>query len=82
MSDKKYDSMSVADPEEIYRGFWDAAEEILNSVLFVMIGLSLLGAKASSYLAFIIPASIIIGLVSRFAGVLTSGAITGKKNIP
>lgn len=82
MSDKKYDSMSVADPEEIYRSFWDAAEEILNSVLFVMIGLSLLGAKASSYLAFIIPASIIIGLVSRFAGVLTSGAITGKKNIP
>lgn len=82
MSDKKCDSMSVADPEEIYRGFWDAAEEILNSVLFVMIGLSLLNAKPSEYLAFIIPASIIIGLVSRFAGVLTSGAITGKRNIP
>ena len=47
-----------------------------------MIGLSLLSAKASNYLAFIIPASIIIGLVSRFAGVLTSGGITGKKNIP
>lgn len=82
MANKKYDSMSIADPEEIYQGFWDAAEEILNSVLFVMIGLSLLSAGASSYLAFIIPAAVIIGLIARFAGVFASGAITGKKNIP
>ena len=82
MSDKKYDSISVTDPEGIYRSFWDAAEEILNSVLFVMIGLSLLNAKASEYLPFIIPAAVIIGLASRFVGVFTAGVINGKNKIP
>lgn len=82
MSHKKEDYMRVADPEMIYGDFWEAAEEILNSVLFVMIGLSLLNAKPSRYLAFIIPAAILIGLVARFAGVLITGIITGKRKIP
>lgn len=82
MSDKKYDSISVTDPEGTYRSFWDAAEEILNSVLFVMIGLSLLNAKVSIYLPFIIPAAVIIGLASRFVGVFTAGVINGKNKIP
>lgn len=82
MSDKKYDSISVTDPEDTYRSFWDAAEEILNSVLFVMIGLSLLNAKASEYLPFIIPAAVVIGLASRFVGVFTAGVINGKNKIP
>lgn len=82
MTAKKSDSIIITDTEGVYRSFWDAAEEILNSVLFVMIGLSLLSAKPSEYIWFIIPASIIIGLVSRFAGVMTAGAITGKRKIP
>lgn len=82
MTSKKMDSISITDPEDVYRSFWEAAEEILNSVLFVMIGLSLMSAKSSEYIWFIIPAAVIIGLVSRFAGVMTAGAITGKRNIP
>lgn len=82
MTSKKHDSLIITDPEDIYRSFWDAAEEILNSVLFVMIGLSLLSAKPSEYLWFIIPASIVIGLAARFSGVFTAGIITGKRNIP
>lgn len=82
MTDKKLDSITVTDPEGIYRSFWDAAEEILNSVLFVMIGLSLLSARASEYLPFIIPAAIVIGLASRFVGVIISGLINGKRSIP
>lgn len=82
MTDKKYDTMVVADPEGVYLSFWDAAEEILNSVLFVMIGLSLLSAKPSRYLAFIVPSAVIIGLAARFIGVFSAAVINGRRKIP
>ncbi len=82
MKNKYSDKFAVTDTKGIYHSFWDAAEEILNSVLFVMIGLSLLGAKASEYLPFIVPAAVVIGLISRFAGVFSAGAINRKHGIP
>lgn len=68
----------VADPENIYGIFWESAESILNAVLFVMIGLSLLSAEISSSILILVPAGIIIVIISRFVGVGISGLCIGR----
>lgn len=69
---------TVADPENIYGIFWESAESILNAVLFVMIGLSLLSAEMSSSILILVPAGIIIVIISRFVGVGISGLCIGR----
>lgn len=68
----------VCDPENIYGIFWESAESILNAILFVMIGLSLLSAQISSSILILIPAGIVIVIISRFAGVGLSGLCIGR----
>lgn len=70
--------IAVSDPEETYGIFWESAESILNAVLFVMIGLSLLSAQVSSSILIIVPATIIIVIISRFVGVGISGLCIGR----
>lgn len=82
MINKYRDSLCVDDQNDIYGIFWNAIEEILNSILFVMIGLTLLSAKVSQYIYLIIPCGIIIGLIARYIGVLISTFLSGRRSIP
>ena len=69
----------VVDPENLYENFWEIIENMLNSVLFVMIGLLVLNMTVSSYAAVAVPLAILILIVSRAIGVFISTVLTGKK---
>ncbi|MBR4718630.1 MAG: sodium:proton antiporter [Lachnospiraceae bacterium] len=79
--DKIERSVIVIDPSDFYRDFWEILENILNSVLFVMIGMLVINIKASRYAAIVIPASLIILVLSRATGVFISSILT-KNDIP
>ncbi|MCR5098132.1 MAG: sodium:proton antiporter [Lachnospiraceae bacterium] len=72
----------VVDPRGFYKDFWEIMETLLNSVLFVMIGVMVFTVDVSSYAAIIIPAAIIIVVLVRAFGVMVSTLINGEKNIP
>ncbi len=73
--------IKVIDEDNYYEDFWEILENILNAVLFVMIGLLVLKIELSKYVAIIVPASILILICSRAVGVFISSILTGK-NIP
>ncbi len=77
--DKMKRTVTVVDPENFYGDFWEIIESILNSVLFVMIGLLVLNMKMSPWAPIIVPAALLILILSRGAGVLVSTILTGKK---
>ena len=79
MMDKVRHTVAVVDREHFYRDFWEILENILNSVLFVMIGFTVMGAEASRYLYIVFPATIVALLVSRFAGVYFSTVLIGSR---
>jgi CPA1 family monovalent cation:H+ antiporter len=68
----------VVDPHEYYKDFWEILESILNAVLFVMIGLMLLDIEICRYAVIVIPAGIIILILSRAGGVFLSSVLTGR----
>ena len=72
----------VIDPNELYKNFWEIVETLLNSVLFVMIGLLVLNLDISKYIFIIAPAAILINVIARGFGVSVSSFLTGKRNIP
>ncbi len=72
----------VIDTRDLYKDFWDIMESLLNSVLFVMIGLLVLNLDISKYIFILAPAAIIINVCARSFGVSISSILTGKKNIP
>ncbi|MCR5802470.1 MAG: sodium:proton antiporter [Lachnospiraceae bacterium] len=72
----------VIDPHELYKDFWEIVENVLNSILFVMIGLLVLGLNVSRYIYIIAPAAILINILARGFGVFVSSVLTGRKNIP
>ncbi|HBA47449.1 MAG TPA: hypothetical protein DCZ91_06555 [Lachnospiraceae bacterium] len=72
----------VYDPDRLYADFWDILDSILNAVLFVMIGLSVLNVHVSSYILFIMPVAVLAVILSRFAGVALSSLLMGKHKIP
>lgn len=69
---------TVIDPRQLYADFWDIMESLLNSVLFVMIGLLVLNIQVSKFIYIILPAAIIINLIARAFGVSVSSIMTGK----
>lgn len=71
--------VKVVDPREYYRDFWEILESILNAILFVMIGLLVLDIEISRYIWIILPASILILIVSRALGVFMSSLMTGRR---
>lgn len=79
--DKIERSVMVIDPSEYYKDFWEILENILNSALFVLIGMLVLNIKISRYAPVIIPAALIILILSRAIGVFISSILT-KNNIP
>ena len=74
-------SVMVIDPSNFYEDFWEILENILNSVLFVMIGIMVLNIRISRFAYIVIPVSIIILILSRAIGVFISSILT-KNNIP
>jgi len=76
--DKMKRTIVVVDPENFYGDFWEIIESILNSVLFVMIGLLVLNMHISSFAVIVIPASLMILILSRAVGVLVSSLLTGR----
>lgn len=72
----------VVDPNDIYTDFWDIIDELLNSALFVIIGLTAFIIPINSKILWIIPTAIIINFVSRYISVLISGVVLGKGSIP
>ncbi len=72
---------TVIDPHNFYENFWEILEGILNSVLFVMIGLVVLGTSISPYAGIVIPGALVALILSRAAGVSVSTVLTGH-NIP
>ena len=80
--DKISRQRAVQDPHGMYNIFWDVADNILNAVLFAMIGITVLNVGVSNHIPVIIPAAIIIVIISRFAGVWVSTEATGKKRLP
>lgn len=74
-------SVIVVDPHNYYGDFWEIIENILNSILFVMIGLLALDINISRYAPIVIPVSIMILILSRAIGVFISSILT-KNDIP
>lgn len=74
--------VKVIDPKDLYMDFWEIVESLLNAVLFVMIGLTVLNVEISRYLAILFPAAILINVLARSSGVTVSCFLTGKRNIP
>lgn len=72
----------VTDPHNLYVDFWEVMDTILNAILFVMIGVSILDIEISKMIGIVIPLSIVAVIVSRFLGVALSGLMIGKKKIP
>ena len=76
--DKMERSVMVIDPHDFYRDFWEILESILNSALFVLIGMLVLNIRISSFAPVVIPFSLLILLMSRAIGVLISSILTGN----
>lgn len=72
----------VYDPHNLYNDFWDILDSILNAILFVMIGLSILNIGISTYIMVVLPTAIIAVILSRFMGVAISTLMLGRSKIP
>ncbi len=71
--------VEVIDQRDYYKDFWEILESMLNAVLFVMIALLVLNLKLSEYALLLLPASILLIILSRAFGVFISSLLTGKK---
>lgn len=72
----------VYDRHNLYVDFWDILDNILNAVLFVMIGLSVMNVHISSYILYVVPVAVVAVILSRFVGVALSSLLLGKGRIP
>ena len=74
--------IEVVDSKEMYDDFWNIIENLLNSMLYVLVGLMVISLNVNKQLLIIIPTAIILNFVTRFIGVSVSTILIGKKNIP
>lgn len=72
----------VYDRHNLYVDFWDILDSILNAVLFVMIGLSVMNVHVSAHIVYVVPVAVVAVILSRFAGVALSSLLLGKGRIP
>lgn len=73
---------AVVDSNNLYIDFWNIIDELLNSILFVLIGLTLFTMPFNFSILYLIPIAIIVNFISRYIGVFISCFLLGKKNIP
>lgn len=77
---EKYDNWrQVVDPENFYLHFWDVADALLNSMLFVLIGFSILYIPNHSHLIWLLLSAVVLNFIARFVGVYSSTLLIGKK---
>lgn len=72
----------VQDPEELYDDFWEVVDGILNAVLFMLLGLSVMNAQASCFLPVLFPVGIAAVFLSRYAGVRSCTFFMERGRIP
>lgn len=72
----------ITDPHELYVGFWHIIDDVINNVLFVLIGFSILTISFSVRSVWLCVLAVVIALVARAVGVLVSSLFIRKKNIP
>lgn len=72
----------VVDSNNLYIDFWNTIDELLNSVLFVLIGLSAFIIPINNSVIWIILIAVVVNFISRYASVFISGMLLGQKNIP
>lgn len=80
--DKMARFRAIVDREDDYSRFWDVIDSLLNSVLFVLIGFSVLRLNLSPTVMYAGAAAIVAVLVSRAAGVAIPTAFSRGQNIP
>ena len=73
---------SVVDKDDLYSRFWDVIDSLLNSILFVLIGLTSLRLSPSIAMLQIGIASVAAVLISRAVGVAIPTAVSRTKRIP
>ena len=74
--------LKVVDKDDIYSRFWDVIDGLLNSILFVLIGLTVLRITPSAAMLQTGIAAIIAVLISRAVGVALPTAVSRTKKIP
>ena len=72
----------VQDPEELYDDCWEVVDGILNAVLFMLLGLSVMNAQASCFLPVLFPVGIAAVILSRYAGVRSCTFFMERGRIP
>ena len=72
----------IVDRENLYERFWEIIDSLLNSVLFVMIGFSVVRLNPSNELFAVGATAVIAVLISRAVGVALPTAFNRKNNIP
>jgi len=80
--DKNERWRAVIDTKDYYKVFWDLIDVFLNSILFVLIGFSVLYISGHEYIIWLGFFAIVINLISRYTGVLCSSLLVGKRKMP
>ena len=80
--DKIRRQQEVKDERNLYGDFWDIVDHLLNSLLFVLIGLSVLTIKFDASFVLLYLCAILIIIVSRMVSVSTSTLMIGHKKMP
>lgn len=76
----KYENwLMVVDKDKQYEKFCDNIDTILNSVLFILIGYSIIYLNNSKYLLLLIIIPIMINLISRLLGLVIASLADFKK---
>ena len=70
------------DKDNLYSRFWDVIDSLLNSILFVLIGLTSLRLSPSIAMLQIGIASVAAVMISRAVGVAVPTAVSRTKRIP
>ena len=76
MMDKYKAANKDMDPSEYYKDFWKIIDTLLNYILYVLIGLSFVFVIRIKFFLFLALAAIVIGVVSRYVGVMISTIIS------
>lgn len=80
--DKMERFRQVVDKEDLYSRFWDVIDSLLNSILFVLIGLTALRLSPSAAILPVGIAAILAVLISRAIGVALPTAVSRTRKIP
>ena len=72
----------VIDPKELYEDFWSVISTLLNSILFILVGVSITSITNISSLLVLIPMVIILNLVARAFGVWAPMSFFKKAKMP